>query len=100
MTVKRADHAYGGGDDDEGAGGGGAAADALDISAALAARAKKGKLRIKKDGLGHGGNARVVFDEDGRSMAPLEALGDRGARGISRRRRAPRRRAPRRTTTG
>jgi len=82
MTVKRADHAYGGGDDDEGAGAGAsAAADALDISAALAARAKKGKLRIKKDGLGHGGNARVVFDEDGRSMAPLEALGDRGAAG-------------------
>jgi hypothetical protein len=33
----------------------------------------KGKLRIKDSG--HGANKRVVFDEEGTSMAPLQALG-------------------------
>ena len=45
-----------------------------DLSSALRARAKKGKLRIKTGG--HGGNDRVVFDEDGSAMAPLERLGN------------------------
>jgi len=36
-------------------------------------RALKGKLRIKDSG--HGANKRVVFDEEGTSMAPLQALG-------------------------
>ena len=36
-------------------------------------RALKGKLKIKESG--HGANKRVVFDEDGTSMAPLQALG-------------------------
>jgi len=35
-----------------------------------------GKLRIK-DGIGHGGNDRIVFTDDGESMKPLEALGVR-----------------------
>jgi ATP-dependent RNA helicase DDX10/DBP4 len=91
MTVKRANHrlsnaaATGGGDgddgdDDEGAGLSAAARAALadgpaDLGAALRARAKKGKLRIKDSG--HGGNAKVVFGDDGEAMRPLEALGDR-----------------------
>ena len=36
-------------------------------------RALKGKLKIKESG--HGANKRVVFDEEGTSMAPLQALG-------------------------
>ena len=36
-------------------------------------RALKGKLKIKESG--HGANKRVVFDDEGTSMAPLQALG-------------------------
>ena len=84
MTVKRANHGMdGASDEDEDARNVSAAARAAlaegpaDLGAALRARAKKGKLRIKTGG--HGGNERVVFGEDGEAMAPLEALGDRNA---------------------
>ena len=85
MTVKRVNHGMDGDSDEEDrtpaplrGGGKMALADGpADLGAALRARAKKGKLRIK-DG-GHGGNARVVFDEDGEAMEPLEALGARDA---------------------
>ena len=93
MTVKRVNHrlsdgaaVHGGGsdadedddEDDEEKNLSSAARSALadgpaDLGAALRARAKKGKLRIKTGG--HGGNERVVFGDDGESMAPLEALG-------------------------
>ena len=83
MTVKRVNHGMDGDSDEEetkhlSAAAKMALADGpADLGAALRARAKKGKLRIK-DG-GHGGNARVVFDEDGEAMEPLEALGARDA---------------------
>ena len=85
MTVKRVNHGmHGQSDEDEDARAdlSVAARAALaegpaDPGAALRARAKKGKLRIKAGG--HGGNERVVFGEDGEAMAPLEALGDRNA---------------------
>ena len=49
----------------------------VDLTTALRARAKKGKLRIKNGG--HGANERMVFDDDGAAMLPLEALGDKNA---------------------
>ena len=82
MTVKRANHSMDGESDDDERNLSVAARAALadgpaDLGAALRARAKKGKLRIKTGG--HGGNERTVFGEDGEAMAPLEALGDRNA---------------------
>ena len=45
-------------------------------------RALKGKLKIKESG--HGANKRVVFDDEGTSMAPLQALGVKsGIDGVS-----------------
>ena len=87
MTVKRADHGMDGASDEDletahhadlsVAARAALAEGPADPGAALRARAKKGKLRIKAGG--HGGNDRVVFGEDGEAMAPLEALGDRNA---------------------
>ena len=45
-------------------------------------RALRGKLKIKESG--HGANKRVVFDDEGTSMAPLQALGVKsGIDGVS-----------------
>jgi hypothetical protein len=86
MTVKRADHGMDGASDEDletahadlsVAARAALAEGPADPGAALRARAKKGKLRIKAGG--HGGNDRVVFGEDGEAMAPLEALGDANA---------------------
>ena len=87
MTVKRADHGMDGASDEDletahhadlsVAARAALAEGPADPRAALRARAKKGKLRIKAGG--HGGNDRVVFGEDGEAMAPLEALGDANA---------------------
>ena len=87
MTVKRADHGMDGASDEDletahhadlsVAARAALAEGPADPGAALRARAKKGKLRIKAGG--HGGNDRVVFCEDGEAMAPLEALGDANA---------------------
>jgi ATP-dependent RNA helicase DDX10/DBP4 len=71
MNVKRTDHKLAGSDseseDEEKYN--------ADKKAAEIARkrALKGKLKIKESG--HGANKRVVFDDDGTSMAPLQALG-------------------------
>ena len=79
MNVKRANHRLGGDGDDDDGGGESASEDDkkynADEKAAEIARkrALKGKLRIKDSG--HGANKRVVFDDEGTSMAPLQALG-------------------------
>jgi ATP-dependent RNA helicase DDX10/DBP4 len=70
MNVKRIDHRLGESDSDEDE----KKYDADEKAAEIARkRALKGKLKIKESG--HGANKRVVFDEEGTSMAPLQALG-------------------------
>ena len=87
MTVKRADHAYGGGDDDEGAGAGASAAD-MDTSAAPRPR-EEGKLRIKKEGSGTAGTRAWCSTRTGgrwlrgRRWGPRGGGGFRGAPGAA-----------------
>ena len=74
MNVKRANHRLGDGDDAESDSEDDKKYNADEKAAEIARkRALKGKLRIKDSG--HGANKRVVFDEEGTSMAPLQALG-------------------------
>jgi ATP-dependent RNA helicase DDX10/DBP4 len=71
MNVKRVDHRLG---DDSDSEEDEKKYDADEKAAEIARkRALKGKLKIKESG--HGANKRVVFDEEGTSMAPLQALG-------------------------
>ena len=78
MNVKRVDHKLADSDSEDDK-----KYDADEKAAEIARkRALKGKLKIKESG--HGANKRVVFDDEGTSMAPLQALGVKsGIDGVS-----------------